>query len=140
MSDCCNVKSTHPKKHRCPANGQAYVEVSAATMMHHLAKPWAWDSQGETYYFCDDPDCEVVYFSASNKVFTQDKLRTQVGQKDRSELATLCYCFGVSRGDYQSDVTIKAYVMAQTKNKTCACGARNPSGRCCLKDFPRHAN
>ena len=126
-----------PGKHKCPVDGEVYSEVSAQTIIHHLSKPWNWDDQGESFYFCDAPDCDVIYFSATGRIITQDQLRTAVGQKDCSESATLCYCFGVTRGAYLKDQRIKAYVVDQTRKQTCACDSRNPSGRCCLKDFPR---
>jgi hypothetical protein len=31
-------------------------------------------------------------------------------------------------------------VMAQTKAGLCSCDTSNPSGRCCLKDFPKPTN
>lgn len=139
MSDCCSSsgKKTHPKKGTCPLDGYEYLEIPVSTIIHHIAKPWAWDDQGETYYFCDNPDCDVVYFSVTNQIITRTQLRTDVGQKDLSDSATLCYCFGLTRGEFLLDKGTKAYVVDQTKNKTCACDSRNPSGRCCLKDFPR---
>jgi sugar lactone lactonase YvrE len=139
MSSCCgNAQKTRTQgnRHACPVNGKEYVEVRVSTIIHHIVEPWNWDDDGEAFYFCDDPECRVVYFSASNKVITQDQLRTPIGQKNSSEMATLCYCFGVSRGDYIKDQRVKAYVLDQTTKQTCACDARNPSGRCCLKDFP----
>jgi len=42
----------------------------------------------------------------------------------------------VRLGDYQSDKRLKDFVVEQTKADVCACDIRNPSGRCCLKDFP----
>ena len=139
MSSCCgNAQKTRTQKnrHACPVNGKEYVEVPVSTIIHHIIEPWNWNDGGESFYFCDDPDCKVVYFSASNKVITQDQLRTHVGQKDSSGMATLCYCFGVSREDYMKDPRVKAYVLDQTKKQACSCDSRNPSGRCCLKDFP----
>jgi len=48
----------------------------------------------------------------------------------------VCYCFGVSRSDFRNDPATKDYVIAQTKAGLCSCDTSNPSGRCCLKDFP----
>ena len=48
----------------------------------------------------------------------------------------LCYCFGVSRADFDRNPGTKDFVTAQTKAGLCACETSNPSGRCCLKDFP----
>lgn len=140
MAECCGSGSNkaHSKKGTCPIDGYEYTEVPASTIIHHLSKPWAWHAHDETYYFCNNPDCDVVYFSATNQIITRAQLRTDVGQKDPSDSATLCYCFGLTRGEFLRDKSTKAYIVDQTKNKTCACDSRNPSGRCCLKDFPRY--
>lgn len=140
MSACCGSGQKlkgHSKKHACPVNGQECREVSASTIIHHLSQPWNWSEGGERFYFCDAPDCDVVYFSSSDRTITQDQLRAAVGQKDRSASSVLCYCFGVTYGEYLSNKELKTYVVNQTKKQTCACNVRNPSGRCCLKDFPK---
>ena len=139
MSNCCSASDTRKQgnKRVCPVSGKECLVVPFTTIIHHLSKPWTWEDAGESYYFCDDHDCKVVYFSESNKVITEDQLRMPVGQKDPSEVAMLCYCFGVTRGDYLKDKGTKAYVLDQTKKQACACEVRNPSGRCCLKGFPK---
>lgn len=139
MKGCCNSGRSNkamPKKHLCPTNGREYSTVPTATIVHHLKHPWTWEDLEETYYFCDAPDCEVVYFSSSNKTILRNQIRTTLGQKEQSDKAILCYCFGVTQGDYALNKGLKAYVIKQTKNKLCACTIRNPSGKCCLKDFP----
>lgn len=140
MSDCCSTlgcDSTHPKKHRCPANGQEYAEVSARTVAHHIWEPWAWTPTAERYFFCEDPACDVVYFGDDGSTLTKSQLRTRVGAKEKAIDSLLCYCFGVRNEDYQRNPAIKEYVVAQTKAGLCSCDTSNPSGRCCLKDFPR---
>ncbi len=138
MNNCCTASDPDchtPKKHRCPANGKAYVEVSVRTITHHLMRPWEWKPDAQRYFFCDDPDCELVYFGEDGCVITQVQLRTPVGIKDRSPEATLCYCYGISRTDANKP-GVREYVVGQTRDGACACETRNPSGRCCLKDFP----
>ena len=83
MAECCGSGSNnaHSKKHTCPLDGYEYLEVPVSTIIHHLSKPWTWHAHDETYYFCDNPDCDVVYFSATNQIITQAQLRTDVGQK-----------------------------------------------------------
>lgn len=140
MSDCCSTtdcSASQTQKHRCPVNGVAYREVPSKTISHHIARPWQWDDRGHAYYFCEDPECDVVYFSDDEEVILQSQLRTCVGKKSRSADAPICYCFGVSKADAMADVAIKAFVIEQTKLKNCTCDTSNPSGRCCLKDFPR---
>jgi len=140
MSDCRSMPSRdsgHPKKQRCPANGQEYAEVSARTIAHHVKESWAWTPRAERYFFCADPACDVVYFGDDGSVLTKSQLRTRVGAKERTSDRPLCYCFGVSAADHLRNPAIMDYVAAQTKAGLCSCDTSNPSGRCCLKDFPR---
>ncbi len=140
MSDCCstNTCSASPKKAVCPVNGQSYHRVERKTLLHHLRKPWQLELPQQAYYFCDSPDCDVVYFGQDQKTFTQADLRTQVGQKSQRDDRTLCYCFDVKQGDLALRLgAARNFVIDQTRDSTCDCEIRNPSGRCCLKDFPK---
>lgn len=112
MSDCCSSSlcstgKSVPKKHRCPKNGNEYLQVSTTTIMHHIDEPWNWKIKEQGYYFCDDPMCEIVYFGEDGIVIEKSALRKPVGIKEK------------------------------TKEQVCACDVRNPSGKCCLKDFPK---
>lgn len=141
MSDCCSLsdsKPVHPNKHRCPVNGIEYAEVSARTIAHHIKHAWQWDGNGRRFFFCEDPDCDVVYFGDDDSVILTSQLKTEVGVKTTAEHATLCYCFGVTRADALNDPAIRNYVVAQTRLGLCSCDTSNPSGRCCLKNFPRN--
>lgn len=134
MSDCCKTpEGIHPDKHRCPANGIEYPEVSARTIAHHIRNPWQWEGRGLRHYYCDDPACDVVYFGEDDSVILKSQLRTEVKSAD----APLCYCFGVNPADVRKDPEIRDFVAAQTRQGLCSCDTRNPYGRCCLKDFPR---
>jgi len=146
MSDCCSNqdsvnkssdKISLPRKFICPLNEQQYIEVAKKTILQHIKSPWEKELQEEKYYFCDDPNCDVVYFGLSGSVINKSELRTIVGKKEESEDALVCYCFGVSKALAAQNAEIKTYVTQQTKEKNCACEVRNPSGRCCLKDFPK---
>jgi hypothetical protein len=136
---CCSstCKTETPKTHRCPSNGVEYREVSSRTIAHHINEPWLWNGKNCSYYFCDDPECDVVYFGDDDSFILKSQLRTEVGIKSTSEHALLCYCFGVTKADAQQNPAIKSFVVEQTKQKLCSCETSNPSGRCCLKDFPR---
>lgn len=140
MSTCCSSSgcdSAHPKKDRCPVNGLEYSEVSVRTISHHIKAPWAWEPSAEHYYFCDAQDCDVAYFGDDNSVVLKSQLRTRIEVKERAEHDLLCYCFGVSYADFERDPATREFVIAQTKTGVCSCETSNPSGRCCLKDFPK---
>lgn len=141
MSECCatsNNSCQPPRKHRCPVNGKEYSEVSSTTIVHHIKQPWTWENKQQGYYFCDDPECNVVYFGQDDSIINQQDLRTIVGAKQKTQESLVCYCFGVNRQEAATNLAAKAFVINHTKNHTCACETRNPSGKCCLKDFPKH--
>ena len=143
MSDCCSsvtCSERHPKKQRCPVNGLACVEVSARTIAHHIKRGWEWSPISERYFFCDDPACDVVYFGTDDSVIVKSELRTLIGIKESSVDSALCYCFGVNKVDLQNDPEIKKLIAEKTKNGLCSCETSNPSGLCCLKDFPKTSN
>jgi len=138
MTQCCtssNASQSHPKNYKCPVNGKPYNSVSPTTILHHIKEPWKWSPTKQEYYFCDDPDCDVVYFAQDDSTISKSSLRTKVGLKEKTPSSLICYCFGVTRNT-ATNKDIKAFVIKNTKDKTCACTTRNPSGRCCLKDFP----
>jgi len=133
---CCSQKT--PKKHVCPNDGVQYVEVDYKTVLHHIKKPWAMSIKQQAYYFCSNPECEIVYFGLDNSTIMKSQLRTRVGVKEADD-ALICYCFQVLKSDAKENKAIKHYVAQQTKNGTCSCATFNPSGKCCLKDFPNQA-
>ncbi len=140
MSSCCSVTphaDAHPKKHACPANGNVYGEVSLKTIKHHISQPWSWTPTSKHYYFCSDPECDVVYFGSDDCVIFGSELKTQISGKAVKDSDLYCYCFGVTKGDYKNNPSIKDFVIEQTKNGQCSCQTSNPSGLCCLKDFPK---
>jgi hypothetical protein len=139
MSDCCSsseCKTSHPNKHRCPANEIEYTEVSKRTIAHHIKHSWLWNDKGRRYFFCDDPECDIVYFGDDDSVIMKSQLRTKVGAKEASDSTMLCYCFGVTKADALNDPSIRDFVVTKTKLGLCSCDTSNPSGRCCLKNFP----
>lgn len=136
---CCNSQNTtrRSQRYRCPRNGREYRAVPTTTVLHHLKQPWRREIDDHQYYFCTDPACPVIYFTDDDAIFEQDALRTPVGLKAPSPDALICYCFGVTRAE-AGDPATRAFVTQQTRTGNCACEIRNPSGRCCLSDFPKH--
>lgn len=139
MSDCCPKSCSNTeayKTHRCPVNGREYKGVSEKTILHHIQTPWLWSRTVQNYYFCDDPECDVVYFGHDDSVIKKSELRTTVGIKEKTDNALVCYCFGVTVKEAVTSEA-KEFVIKETKEHVCECEVRNPSGKCCLKDFPK---
>lgn len=137
MSDCCATeRNTVSRKLECPANGHACIAVSLRTVLHHVKRPWELTDRERNYYFCDDPACDVVYFSAEGDMIGHEAVRTPIGIKKHEADAPLCYCFGITFADAQADPGCESFVKDMTRQGACSCATHNPSGRCCLKDFP----
>jgi len=148
MSECCSAepdsnascstKSEHKPKHNklhCPVCGQVSLTVPVKTILHHIKQPWLHRLTDQTYYYCSTPDCEVVYFAQDRMMIHKSEIRRLIGIKEQNKDALICFCFGVSRTQAASDISIKEFVIQQTKRAMCSCDTANPSGRCCLKDF-----
>ena len=138
MSACCTTTSNEkPKnvKQDCPGCGHTSLIVSTKTVLHHIKQPWMLEHAACMFFFCRNPNCDTVYFSNTSFIMKTSDVRTPVGIKTRSGDAIICYCFGVNQTD--ANQLTKDFVIAQTKKSNCSCETANPSGRCCLKDFPR---
>ena len=154
MSGCCSSNSTCnessektesteskkvAKKQACPQCKQNGTLLSVSTVYQHLQQPWSWQPQGEHFYFCGSNHCDVVYFDEEAHCITQSEIRTTIGAKTQQADDLICYCYNVSLQHAKQNTDIKAFVVNMTKQGACACEIRNPSGRCCLKDFPKGA-
>jgi hypothetical protein len=143
--ECCDHtdgKDKIPQTAPCPINGKSYGRVSPRTVLHQVRKPWARQLGDQAYYFCSDPDCDVVYFARDDTLIKRHELRQAVGQKSTAADRPLCYCFDISLQDLLPATggdhgDCRAFVIRQTQGGNCDCEVRNPSGRCCLKEFPK---
>ena len=132
---CCSIESTPPKAD-CPGCGQQCETISHTTLIHQLRTPWRHALEGD-FYFCNSPECDTVYFSTSGGQFDRHALRQQVGQKSTAPDRMLCYCFDIRYSDLDDAQSPRDFVIDKTRGQLCACEERNPSGRCCLRDFPK---
>ena len=151
---CCNSQPLKKKvltgTQICPACHHKGTPVSPTTMIKHIEQPWLFaqklfssgaenpTQQANIFYFCHHPQCDLVYFSVDQSLmFKQNQLRTLVGFKNSERKGLLCFCFGVSAEMLEQQPEIKDFIIRQTRAKLCACEAMNPSGQCCLRDFPK---
>ena len=139
MSNCCSNETQEkkfPRKRPCPINEKNYVLVDLKTVLHHIKKPWSAKLNEQGYYFCNDPECDVVYFGENGQTINKSELHSTISVKQNEANDPVCYCFNIKRSEAQNNQEIKKFVIEQTKIGNCSCETSNPSGRCCLKDFP----
>lgn len=136
--DCCAVprQPADAADDRCPANGALGVAVEFATVAAQTHGPLP---EPQDFRTCRSKDCEVVYFGSRGTLIRTADLWVAPGFKaDGSDL--VCYCFRLTRGDLAEDLrtrgesTLFAWIKDRVAAGGCACGVRNPSGRCCLAD------
>lgn len=120
-----------------PLNAEDATDVLAKQHERSYGKD-AWFSTpgSQRDFFCADPACAAVYFADDGSILLTSPLRTQIGVKQVSDDSPWCYCVGVTRADFPDQPATKDFVITQTMAGLCSCDTRNPSGRCCLKDFP----
>jgi len=140
MSDCCsseNQESSKNIKLECPKCGQKCLTVSLRTILHHISQSWQQTLSEQSYFYCRNTECDAVYFSDDNDVIAKSEVRTSIGIKDGSDEDLICYCFGVTKAEAMVNKDAKEFVVRMTKDSMCSCDTANPSGRCCLRDFPK---
>jgi len=140
METCCAV--THDGQPPvCPMNGQPVKTVGRVTVESFVKPDIKPALLPQPYYFCDAPDCDVVYVSAlGDHVITKDQLTVRVGAKESDDPIPLCYCFGYDRQAVRDDVRAKGTteipqtIAARVKAGECTCELTNPKGTYCLGD------
>lgn len=140
--DCCST-SSNTTEVSCPGCAKAGERVEVVTVLHQISRPWQERVSDGPYFFCHQVGCNTVYFTTQGESFTTEQLRQGVGQKATDKGRMLCYCFDVRYSDLRDADAARAcreFVIAKTRAKLCACEERNPSGRCCLRDFPKEEN
>lgn len=106
------------------------VKALAAISLRHIVS--------DPYYFCESPNCPVVYFTAAGAEIRAAELRERVYQKEPdADDVPICYCFQHRAGAVRHATTedraqIIADIQAGIQANQCACDLRNPQGSCCL--------
>ncbi len=146
MADCCTVKDATPAPAvmNCPASGTKSKQVDALTVKA-LVRHLPFGLGRVQYYFCEAPDCDVIYFPFHPHAprFHRGDLLIRVGVKEKSDPIPLCYCFGITRKDVRDEIerggksTVAERIKAEVKAGNCACEVKNPSGKCCLGNVTR---
>ena len=123
----------------CPKNETKGKKVKSITLKS-LLKPSALENLNPdtTYYFCEAPDCPVVYFNEKGQSFSEEQVKVSVFQKDKSLDVPVCYCFGWSRDRIQQEIiqtgksSAEANIRGHIQAGRCGCEVNNPQGSCCL--------
>lgn len=143
MDDSCCLPSSPEQDALCPVSGTRGRTTPLITLKA-LLTPGALATlePGETYRFCPDPSCTVVYYSGAQTYRTAD-VRVPVTQKDTGDDVPICYCFGWTRGallharQLEEEGQIVRDIRAHVRVGRCGCEVNNPQGSCCLANLGR---
>ncbi|MBI4405979.1 MAG: hypothetical protein HY537_17600 [Deltaproteobacteria bacterium] len=140
MNDCCTIKKP-AMEFTCPRTGTKGTPVKNQLVHFKVQGKYQHliDSK-QAYRFCNDADCEVVYFGDGGSLILKEHLAEPVGIKEFGKAPDypVCHCFNFKKSDIQSEFeksenfTIPTQISVYIKEQLCACEVRNPSGKCCL--------
>lgn len=127
----------------CTVTGAAGKKVSETTLTHLLREEALPRIVGRQWFFCSDPGCDVVYFTADGETLTKDALKVRVGLKENGPPRPLCYCFGYDLEDVEREAAaaeesaIAAAITEKCRQGLDRCEETNPQGSCCLGNVRR---
>ena len=80
----------------------------------------------------------MVYIGEDGRVVICCELRMPVGTKSSTPDRHISDCFDIRANDALAETAgiARQFVIDHTRDGSCICAIRNPSGRCCLKEFP----
>ncbi len=115
----------------CGTEGWKVKKITAGSHVN----PEYWHLLDESFYFCPNSDCEVVYFNG-NATFTVNEVKTKVFFKEIGSPKPLCYCKQVTEEDVVEAIRKGAKSVKEVEEMTGIgngghCMITNPSGRCC---------
>lgn len=127
-SDCC---STDNKEGICPVvlhTGHSVKEITVKQFPKKLLENYS------DFYFCENKNCDVIYFKNNGFILKKNDVNVLVGIKEGKGL--LCYCFNKTVEEVKENKEkVIEEIKKNIKELGCECEIKNPSGRCCLTDI-----
>ncbi len=127
----------------CPVAGKPGKRVPEATLRNLVRADRLGEVDHGEWFYCDLPDCDVVYFAADGRSLLKDDLEVRVGVKEKTSPRPVCYCFGHTVESIREEIegtgrsTVAASITAKVKAGVCNCETMNPKGSCCLGDVAK---
>ncbi|VVB90145.1 Copper chaperone CopZ [uncultured archaeon] len=136
---CCDSKVSEDTA-ICKECGSKWKPVNRITLKSLVKEP-TLEAIGnpDGFYFCETPDCGVVYFNNEQQVYLhKDDVKARVGIKETENPVPVCYCFGWTQEKIFEQIKQSGFstavreIGAKVKAGECTCDIKNPSGRCCI--------
>lgn len=124
----------------CPTAKTPGGRVPALTVRSLVREDRIQDVEGRDWFFCEAPECDVVYFVADGTTLDRSDVDVRVGIKEEDPPHTVCYCFGHTVESIQDEIrrtgrsTAFDSITEKVRAGECSCEVLNPKGTCCLGD------
>ncbi len=128
------------KNTSCPVSGNRGKAVPCVTLRSLVLPARLAAVEDREWFFCDRPECEVVYFSGDGRTLDKEALSVRVGLKEREAPRPVCYCFDHTVESIREEITrtgrstAAASIRKRIEAGECRCEVLNPKGTCCLGD------
>lgn len=128
---CCSTSNISKKIKECPICHSESEKVRKETVSSLLKDENQDLPDSEELYYCNNHDCDLVYFSES-QTFYKSSLKTNIDGK-------VCFCFDISKTELKEEGKAKTLDKIKTNmtNIGCSCETKNPSGKCCTIQIKR---
>lgn len=127
----------------CPITRTPGKRVTPVTLRSLVRENRLPDTEGREWFYCPEPDCDVVYFAPDGATLARTALKVRVGAKEHDPPRTVCYCFGHTLEGIEADVKrcgtshIADEITEHCRRGLDRCEETNPKGSCCLGDVRR---
>jgi bacterioferritin-associated ferredoxin len=124
----------------CPECKRTGLLVEKITVANH-AKESCWPLEDGKYWFCENPDCDIVYFTTKKaKSLRTADVKTRVTFKEKTSPRPLCYCKQVTEENVIMAIEKGAKTFEEVAEMTDIgggghCRITNPAGRCCSRNY-----
>ncbi|MBI2932794.1 MAG: cation transporter [Planctomycetes bacterium] len=124
----------------CPVAGKPGRRVPEVTLRSLIRSDRLSEVEGREWFYCDLPDCDVVYFASDGRTVLKNDIQVRVGAKEKTSPRMVCYCFGHTAESIREEIertsqsSVAASIAAKVKAGECSCETMNPKGTCCLGD------
>lgn len=124
----------------CPAAGELGKPVAPVTVRSLVRPEYSASVEGREWFFCGQPECDIVYFTHDGRTLEKGALKVRVGLKEKDAPRPVCYCFGHTVESIREEIgrtgrsTAAASIREKIEAGECRCEVLNPRGTCCLGD------
>jgi len=127
----------------CPGTKTPGKKVKTVTVESLAREDVPPLGEGREWMFCDERDCDVVYFASDGPTLRKSDISVRVGAKESEPPHAVCYCFGHTEESIRDELlrcgttSVVESVTAKVRAGECSCETKNPKGSCCIGDLKK---